>query len=99
MGRVKANPLFSPAWVSATRAGDGKKSPAPLAGCASGDDPCSATPSHCLVPATRSQLYFAWTMVTLAHDRVYAPLPFFVLYLFGFLYVGVLSLVHAQARR
>jgi hypothetical protein len=43
--------------------------------------------------------YFAWTMVTLAHDTVYAPLPFFVLYLFGFLYVGILSLVHAQARR
>jgi len=44
-------------------------------------------------------LYFAWIMVTLAHDKVYAPLPFFVLYLFGFLYVGILSLVHAQARR
>jgi len=37
-------------------------------------------------------------MITLAHARVYAPLPFFVLYLFGFLYVGVLSLVHAHAR-
>lgn len=44
-------------------------------------------------------LYFAWTMLALARDRVYAPLPFFVLYLFGFLYVGILSLVHAQARR
>jgi len=43
-------------------------------------------------------LYFAWTMVTLAHAKVYAPLPFFILYLFGFLYVGVLSLVHAHAR-
>ena len=43
-------------------------------------------------------LYFAWTMITLVHDRVYAPLPFFLLYLFGFLYVGVLSLVHARAR-
>jgi len=43
-------------------------------------------------------LYFAWAMVTLAHARVYAPLPFFVLYLFGFLYVGVLSLLHAHAR-
>jgi cellulose synthase/poly-beta-1,6-N-acetylglucosamine synthase-like glycosyltransferase len=41
-------------------------------------------------------LYFAWIMVTLAHDRVYAPLPFFLLYLVGFLYVGVLSLVHAR---
>jgi amino acid transporter len=44
-------------------------------------------------------LYFAWAMLALAHDKVYAPLPFFVLYLFGFLYVGILSLVHAQARR
>jgi len=43
-------------------------------------------------------LYFAWTMFTLAHARMYAPLPFFVLYLFGFLYVGVLSLAHARAR-
>ena len=43
-------------------------------------------------------LYFAWAMITLAHAGVYAPLPFFVLYLFGFLYVGVLSLVHAHAR-
>jgi cellulose synthase/poly-beta-1,6-N-acetylglucosamine synthase-like glycosyltransferase len=41
-------------------------------------------------------LYFAWIMVTLAQDRVYAPLPFFLLYLVGFLYVGVLSLVHAR---
>jgi cellulose synthase/poly-beta-1,6-N-acetylglucosamine synthase-like glycosyltransferase len=43
-------------------------------------------------------LYFVWTMLSLAHAKVYAPLPFFLLYLFGFLYVGVLSLVHAQAR-
>ena len=43
-------------------------------------------------------LYFAWTMFTLAHAKMYAPLPFFVLYLFGFLYVGVLSLAHARAR-
>jgi len=43
-------------------------------------------------------LYFVWTMVSLARARVYAPLPFFLLYLFGFLYVGVLSLVHAQSR-
>jgi len=43
-------------------------------------------------------LYFAWAMITLAHARVYAPLPFFLLYLFGFLYVGVLSLLHAHAR-
>ncbi len=44
-------------------------------------------------------LYFAWSMVRLAHAKVYAPLPFFLLYLFGFLYVGVLSLVHAYLRR
>jgi len=43
-------------------------------------------------------LYFAWAMFRLAHARMYAPLPFFVLYLFGFLYVGVLSLAHARAR-
>jgi hypothetical protein len=43
-------------------------------------------------------LYFAWTMVALAQAKLYAPLPFFILYLFGFLYVGVLSLVHANAR-
>jgi cellulose synthase/poly-beta-1,6-N-acetylglucosamine synthase-like glycosyltransferase len=43
-------------------------------------------------------LYFAWAMFTLANARVYAPLPFFVLYLVGFLYVGILSLVHARAR-
>ena len=42
-------------------------------------------------------LYFAWSMVTLAGAGHFAPLPFFVLYLFGFLYVGVLSLVHARA--
>jgi len=43
-------------------------------------------------------LYFAWTMVGLVQARHYAPLPFFMLYLFGFLYVGVLSLLHATAR-
>ncbi len=43
-------------------------------------------------------LYFAWAMFALAHAKLYAPLPFFILYLFGFLYVGVLSLVHANAR-
>jgi len=42
--------------------------------------------------------YFAWAMVSLAHAKIYAPLPLFGLYLFGFLYVGVLSLVHATAR-
>jgi hypothetical protein len=43
-------------------------------------------------------LYFVWAMVALAQAGRYAPLPFFILYLFGFLYVGVLSLVHARAR-
>ena len=43
-------------------------------------------------------LYFAWAMITLAHAKMYAPLPFFVLYLAGFLYVGVLSLLHARVR-
>jgi cellulose synthase/poly-beta-1,6-N-acetylglucosamine synthase-like glycosyltransferase len=43
-------------------------------------------------------LYFAWTMVSLAQAKLYAPLPFFLLYLFGFLYVGVMSLLHASSR-
>ncbi|HYR52892.1 MAG TPA: glycosyltransferase [Candidatus Dormibacteraeota bacterium] len=43
-------------------------------------------------------IYFAWAMIALAHRGMYAPLPFFVLYLFGFLYVGILSLVHARVR-
>ncbi len=44
-------------------------------------------------------LYFAWAMVSLAHARLFAPIPFFLLYLFGFLYVGGLSIFHASARR
>ena len=43
-------------------------------------------------------LYFAWAMLALVEARLYAPLPFFLLYLFGFLYVGTLSLVHASRR-
>jgi cellulose synthase/poly-beta-1,6-N-acetylglucosamine synthase-like glycosyltransferase len=43
-------------------------------------------------------LYFAWAAFSLAEARLFAPLPFFLLYLFGFLYVGVLSLVHAAQR-
>jgi cellulose synthase/poly-beta-1,6-N-acetylglucosamine synthase-like glycosyltransferase len=42
--------------------------------------------------------YFAWAMVALARAGLWAPLPFFLLYLFGFLYVGGLSLVHASRR-
>jgi hypothetical protein len=42
--------------------------------------------------------YFAWVMVSLAQAKLYAPLPFFALYLFGFLYVGLVSLVHAARR-
>jgi hypothetical protein len=41
-------------------------------------------------------LYFAWTVYSLAHAGLYAPIPFFGLYLFGFLYVGCLSLTHAR---
>jgi glycosyl transferase family 2 len=44
-------------------------------------------------------LYFAWAMVALAQAKLYAPIPFFLLYLFGYLYVGGLSLLHATARR
>jgi len=42
--------------------------------------------------------YFAWVMVSLVMAKLYAPLPFFALYLFGFLYVGVVSLAHAARR-
>jgi len=42
--------------------------------------------------------YFAWVMVSLAQAKLYAPLPFFALYLFGFLYVGFVSLAHAARR-
>jgi len=44
-------------------------------------------------------LYFAWGIVTVARAKAYASLPFFALYLFGFLYVGILSLSHARAQR
>ena len=44
-------------------------------------------------------LYFAWAMASLVHAERFAPIPFFLLYLVGFLYVGGLSLVHAAARR
>lgn len=43
-------------------------------------------------------LYFAWAMVLLAHARLYAPIPFFLLYVIGFLYVGGLSVLHASSR-
>ncbi len=42
--------------------------------------------------------YFVWAMVSLARAGLYAPLPFFALYVFGFFYVGILSLVHASRR-
>jgi cellulose synthase/poly-beta-1,6-N-acetylglucosamine synthase-like glycosyltransferase len=42
--------------------------------------------------------YFGWAMVSLAEARLFAPLPFFALYLAGFLYVGTLSLAHAIRR-
>ncbi|HSQ59025.1 MAG TPA: cellulose synthase family protein [Acidobacteriota bacterium] len=44
-------------------------------------------------------LYFAWAMVSLFHAERFASIPFFLLYLFGFLYVGVLSVAHAASRR
>mgnify|MGYP001577001443 CR=1 FL=1 len=43
--------------------------------------------------------YFAWAMVSLFHTARFASIPFFLLYLFGFLYVGVLSVAHASTRR
>ncbi len=42
--------------------------------------------------------YFAWTIVALAQAGHYAPIPFFGIYLFGFLYVGVVSLLHATTK-
>jgi cellulose synthase/poly-beta-1,6-N-acetylglucosamine synthase-like glycosyltransferase len=44
-------------------------------------------------------VYFAWAMVSLARAGLYAAIPFFLLYLVGFLYVGGLSLLHATGRR
>jgi hypothetical protein len=44
-------------------------------------------------------LYFAGAMVALVRAERFASIPFFFLYLFGFLYVGVTSLVHAASRR
>jgi len=43
-------------------------------------------------------LYIAWAMLSLANARMFAPLPFLVLYLVGFLYVGLLSLIHGARR-
>ncbi|HEU4724903.1 MAG TPA: cellulose synthase family protein [Candidatus Eisenbacteria bacterium] len=43
--------------------------------------------------------YFAWAMVSLYHSARFASIPFFFLYLFGFLYVGALSVAHAVSRR
>ena len=40
--------------------------------------------------------YFAWAVFALIQAERYAPIPFFGLYLFGFLYVGGLSLTHAR---
>jgi hypothetical protein len=43
-------------------------------------------------------LYFGWAIVALARARMLAPVPFLVLYLIGFLYVGVVSVAHAARR-
>jgi hypothetical protein len=43
-------------------------------------------------------LYFAWAMASLYHAERFASIPFFLLYVAGFLYVGVLSVVHAARR-
>jgi hypothetical protein len=43
-------------------------------------------------------VYFCWAVVSLFNAGRFASLPFFLLYLFGFLYVGVLSLLHAAGR-
>ena len=43
-------------------------------------------------------LYFGWAMLSLARAGMLAPLPFLVLYLVGFLYVGGVSVLHAARR-
>ena len=43
--------------------------------------------------------YFAWAMLSLFQAERFASIPFFLLYFFGFLYVGVLSVAHASVRR
>jgi hypothetical protein len=43
--------------------------------------------------------YFAWAVVSLVRAGHYGPVPFFLLYVVGFLYVGGLSVLHAAARR
>jgi hypothetical protein len=43
-------------------------------------------------------LYFAWAMLSLAHARQFGPLPFLALFLAGFLYVGLVSILHAARR-
>jgi hypothetical protein len=42
--------------------------------------------------------YFGWTIVALARAKLFAPVPFLLLYLVGFLYVGIVSLAHASRR-
>jgi len=44
-------------------------------------------------------VYFAWAIGSLYHAGRFASIPFFLLYLAGFLYVGVLSVAHASVRR
>jgi cellulose synthase/poly-beta-1,6-N-acetylglucosamine synthase-like glycosyltransferase len=52
-----------------------------------------------VLPEILLGVYFAWAMFSLARAGLYAPIPFFLLYLVGFLYVGGLSLLHASSRR
>jgi cellulose synthase/poly-beta-1,6-N-acetylglucosamine synthase-like glycosyltransferase len=42
--------------------------------------------------------YFAFAIASLAMAKLYAPLPFFALYFFGYFYVGAVSLFHAARR-
>jgi hypothetical protein len=42
--------------------------------------------------------YFVLAILSLVKAGLYAPLPFFALYLFGYLYVGLVSLFHASRR-
>jgi cellulose synthase/poly-beta-1,6-N-acetylglucosamine synthase-like glycosyltransferase len=42
--------------------------------------------------------YFVLAILSLVKAGLYAPLPFFALYLFGYLYVGLVSFFHASRR-
>jgi len=50
-----------------------------------------AAPQRWALLEIRAGPLLRWAFVTVARAGAYASLPFFSLYLFGFLYVGILS--------